>query len=254
VNHGAVDLNADVGESFGAYTIGQDDAVLASVTSASVACGFHAGDPVVMTKTVGAALGRGVVVGAHVGYPDLQGFGRRPMALTPDELRAGVIYQIGALDAIVRSLGGRVRFVKPHGALYNTAAADPGVARALIEGVRAFDATLPIVTLPGSAVVVAAAELGVATISECFADRAYTPAGALVSRSLQGAVIHDKEVVAARAVAMATEGVVDAIDGTRVAVRADSMCVHGDTAGAAELAEAIRAALVLAGIELKPFA
>ncbi|HTC71159.1 MAG TPA: 5-oxoprolinase subunit PxpA [Acidothermaceae bacterium] len=249
-----MDLNADVGESFGAYTIGQDDAVLASVTSASVACGFHAGDPVVMTKTVGAALGRGVVVGAHVGYPDLQGFGRRPMALTPDELRAGVIYQIGALDAIVRSLGGRVRFVKPHGALYNTAAADPGVARALIEGVRAFDATLPIVTLPGSAVVVAAAELGVATISECFADRAYTPAGALVSRSLQGAVIHDKEVVAARAVAMATEGVVDAIDGTRVAVRADSMCVHGDTAGAAELAEAIRAALVLAGIELNPFA
>lgn len=254
VNHGAMDLNADVGESFGAYAIGEDDAVLASVTSASVACGFHAGDPVVMTKTVRVALDRGVVVGAHVGYPDLQGFGRRPMVLRPEELTAGVIYQIGALGAIVCSLGGRVRFVKPHGALYNTAATDPGVARALVEGVRSIDPTLPIVTLPGSAVVAAAAELGVATVSECFADRAYTANGALVSRSLPGAVIHDKDVVTARAVAMATSGVVDAIDGTRVAVRADSMCVHGDTAGAAALAAAIRAALEQVGVELKPFA
>jgi UPF0271 protein len=249
-----VDLNADVGESFGAYTIGDDEALLASVTSASVACGFHAGDPVVMTTTVRAALEHGVVVGAHIGYPDLQGFGRRPMVLAPDELTADVIYQLGALDAIARSLGSRVRFVKPHGALYHRAAADQGVARALVAGVLAFDATLPVVTLPNSCVVAEAAAVGIATVGECFADRAYTSAGALVSRSLPGAVIHDPDVVAARALAMATEGVVEAIDGSRVRVRADSICVHGDTAGAAALAAMIRAALEQAGVELKAFA
>jgi 5-oxoprolinase (ATP-hydrolysing) subunit A len=249
-----VDLNADVGESFGAYTIGDDEALLASVTSASVACGFHAGDPVVMTRTIQAAWRQGVVIGAHVGYPDLQGFGRRPMVLAPDELTAGVIYQIGALDAIARSLGARVRFVKPHGALYHKAAADRDVARALVAGVRAFDGKFPIVTLPDSAVVVEAAAVGVATVAECFADRAYTSAGALVSRSLPGAVIHDPDVVAARALAMATDGVIEAIDGARMQVRADSMCVHGDTAGAAALAATIRAALERAGVELKAFA
>jgi 5-oxoprolinase (ATP-hydrolysing) subunit A len=249
-----VDLNADVGESFGAYTIGDDEALLGSVTSASVACGFHAGDPVVMTRTVRAALERGVVVGAHIGYPDLQGFGRRPMVLAPDELIAGVIYQLGALDAITRSLGGRVGFVKPHGALYNTAAADPLVARAVIAGVRAFDPSLPVVTLPNSCVVAEAAAVGMATISECFADRAYTSDGALVARSLPGAVIQDAAVVAARAVAMATDGVIESLDGVQMRVRADSMCVHGDTAGAAELAAAIRDALERAGVELKAFA
>jgi 5-oxoprolinase (ATP-hydrolysing) subunit A len=251
---GAVDLNADVGESFGAYTIGDDEALLASVTSASVACGFHAGDPVVMTTTVRAALERSVVIGAHIGYPDLQGFGRRPMVLGPDELTAGVIYQLGALDAIVRSLGSRVRFVKPHGALYHKAAVDQGVARAVVAGVHAFDPTLPIVTLPNSAVVAETAALGMAAVSECFADRAYTSAGALVSRSLPGAVLHDPDVVAARALAMATDGLVEAIDGSRVRIRADSMCVHGDTAGAATLAATIRAVLEQAGVELKAFA
>jgi 5-oxoprolinase (ATP-hydrolysing) subunit A len=249
-----VDLNADVGESFGAYTIGDDEALLESVTSASVACGFHAGDPVVMTTTVRAALEHGVVVGAHIGYPDLQGFGRRPMVLAPDELTAGVIYQLGALDAIARSLGSRVRFVKPHGALYHKAAADQGVARALVAGVLAFDPTLPVVTLPNSCVVVEAAAVGMATVGECFADRAYTSAGALVSRSLPGGVIDDPDVVAARALAMATEGLIEAIDGSRLRVRADSMCVHGDTAGAAALAATIRAALERAGVELKAFA
>jgi UPF0271 protein len=248
-----VDLNADVGESFGVYTIGEDVALLDVVTSASVACGFHAGDPVVMTRTVQAALARGVVVGAHVGYRDLQGFGRRDLALEPAELTADVIYQLGALEAIARSLGGRIRYVKPHGALYNTAAADRGVARSVLEAVRSFDAQLPVLTLPGSAVVEVAAEVGVSIALECFADRAYTAAGFLVPRSQPGAVIHDPDVVAGRAVAMATDGVVEALDGSLLRVRADSLCVHGDTPGVAELARRVRAALQRAGVELTAF-
>jgi 5-oxoprolinase (ATP-hydrolysing) subunit A len=248
-----VDLNADVGESFGVYTIGEDAALLDVVTSASVACGFHAGDPVVMTRTVQAALARGVVVGAHVGYRDLQGFGRRDLALAPAELTADVIYQLGALEAIARSLGGRIRYVKPHGALYNMAAADRGVARSVLEAVRSFDAALPVLTLPGSAMVEAAADLGVSVALEGFADRAYTATGSLVRRSQPGAVIHDPDVVAARAVAMATDGVVEALDGSPLRVRADSLCVHGDTPGAAELARRVRAALQRAGVELTAF-
>ncbi|MDQ1542052.1 MAG: 5-oxoprolinase (ATP-hydrolyzing) subunit [Actinomycetota bacterium] len=249
-----VDLNADVGESFGAYTIGDDLAVLDVVTSASVACGFHAGDPTVMTKTVTAAAARGVVVGAHVGYRDLQGFGRRPLAVAPAELTADVIYQLGALAGIARSAGCQVRFVKPHGALYNAAAADPAVARSVVDAVVAFDRSLPLVTLPGSAVVDIAAALGVATITECFADRAYTSAGSLVPRDLPGAVIHDADVVVARALAMATGEPIETMDGASLRIAAQSMCVHGDTPGAAELARRIRAALTEAGVQLKPFA
>jgi UPF0271 protein len=250
----AVDLNADVGESFGAYTMGDDQALLDVVTSASIACGFHAGDPAVMTTTVQAALDRGVVVGAHVGYRDLQGFGRREISVPPAELTADVLYQIGALDAIARSLGGRLRYVKPHGALYNTAAVDHGVARSVIAGVRAFDPSLPVLTLPASAVVEVASELGVATVAECFADRAYTRAGALVPRSQPGAVIDDPDAVVQRAVAMATGVPIESADGSSVHVRADSMCVHGDTPGAAELARRVRAALEQAGVQVKSFA
>jgi 5-oxoprolinase (ATP-hydrolysing) subunit A len=248
-----MDLNADVGESFGAYSIGDDDALLAVVTSANIACGFHAGDPVVMVRTVRTALEHGVAVGAHVGYPDLQGFGRRAMAIAPEELSACVTYQLGALEGIARSLGTSVRHVKAHGALYNTAAVDVDVAGALVEGVRAFDARLPVLSLPGSAVAACCADAGMRAVSECFADRAYTASGTLVPRSEPGAVIDDPDAVVARALAMATTGTVEAIDGTSVAVPADSMCVHGDTAGAALLAEMIRDALVEAGVELRSF-
>jgi 5-oxoprolinase (ATP-hydrolysing) subunit A len=249
-----VDLNADVGESFGTYTIGDDAAVLDVVTSASVACGFHAGDPTVMTKTVRAATARGVVVGAHVGYRDLQGFGRRLLAVAPAELTADIIYQLGALAGIARSVDGQVRFVKPHGALYNAAAADPEVARSVVDAVVAFDRSLPLVTLPGSAVVEAAAALGVTTIAECFADRAYTSAGSLVARTVPGAVIDDADVVVARALAMAAGEPIETLDGARLRIDASSMCVHGDTPGAADLARRIRAALTAAGVQLKPFA
>ena len=249
-----MDLNADLGESFGAYTLGDDEALLDLVTSASVACGFHAGDPMVMTRTVAAAVERGVVIGAHVGYPDLRGFGRRALALEPAQLRADVVYQIGALDGIARSLGTRVRYVKAHGALYNTAAADPAVAATLVDGVRAFDPALAILCLPGSAVAARCAETGSRFVAECFADRAYTPGGVLVPRTAPGAVIDDPQAVAARAVSMATTGVVEAIGGATVEVRADSICVHGDTPGASALARAVRAALVQAGVTLEPFA
>jgi UPF0271 protein len=248
-----MDLNADVGESFGAYTIGDDDALLEVVTSASVACGFHAGDPLVMTRTVRAAVDRGVVVGAHVGYRDMQGFGRRALSVEPHELIADVIYQLGALEGIARSFGASVRYVKAHGALYNTAAVDADVAGALVDAVRAFDPALPVLSPPGSAVAARCAEAGMRAICECFADRAYQPDGTLLPRSRPGAVIHDVDRVVERAVAMATTGVVEAIDGSSVHVPADSMCVHADTPGAAALARAIREALVAADVELRSF-
>jgi UPF0271 protein len=249
----AIDLNADLGESFGAYTMGDDAALLDVVTSASVACGFHAGDPVVMTATVQAAVERGVVVGAHVGYRDLQGFGRRAIAMTPAQLTADVLYQLGALHGIARANGTRVAYVKAHGALYNTAAVDTGIAHALVEAVRLFDPSLPVLSLPGSAVSTACADAGLRAVAECFADRAYDSSGRLAPRSRPGAVIHDRDAVVARAVAMATTGEVVADDGTTVPIRAESMCVHGDTPGAAALAAVIRDALRAAGVELRSF-
>jgi len=250
----AIDLNADLGESFGAYTMGDDAALLSVVTSASVACGFHAGDPMVMIATVQAAVERRVVIGAHVGYRDLQGFGRRAVAMPPAQLTADVLYQLGALDGIARANGARVAYVKAHGALYNTAAVDAEVARALVEAVRLFDPSLPVLTLPGSEVSNACADAGLRAVGECFADRAYDSSGRLVQRSRPGAVIHDHDAVVARAVAMATTGEVVADDGTTVPIRAKSMCVHGDTPGAAALAAAIRDALQAADIELRSFA
>lgn len=249
----AIDLNADLGESFGAYTIGDDLALLEVVTSASVACGFHAGDPMVMTRTVRAAAQRGVSVGAHVGYRDLQGFGRRAVAMPPAELTADVLYQLGALEAIAKANGARVGYVKPHGALYNTAAADPTVAAALVEAVRGFDSGLPVLTLPGCEMWKACADAGVRAVGECFADRGYDAAGRLVPRSAPGAVLHDVDIVVARAVEMATSGAVTAVDGSSVRVDAESMCVHGDTPGAAALAAAVRDGLRRAGVELRSF-
>ena len=249
----ALDLNADVGESYGAWTLGDDEAVLDVVTSANVACGFHAGDPRTLLRTVTAAAERGGVVGAQVSYPDLVGFGRRDMDLAPADVTADVIYQIGALAGIARAAGTEVRYVKPHGALYNRAARDPGVAAAVAAGVRSYDPALPVLLLAGSPGLDAVRDTGLTGVGECFADRAYTPDGRLVSRREPGAVLTDPVEVATRAVRMAT-GEVVATDGSLLRLDARSMCLHGDTPGAAALARAVRDGLHAAGVVLAAFA
>jgi len=245
-----VDLNADVGESYGAWTLGDDEAVLDVVTSANVACGFHAGDPVTLLRTVTAAADRGVVVGAQVSYPDLVGFGRRDMELTPEQITADVLYQTGALAGLARAAGTEVRYVKPHGALYNRAARDPAVAAAVAAAARLHG--LPVLLLAGSPGLAAVRDAGVTGVGECFADRAYTPGGRLVSRREPGAVLTDPAEVAARAVRMAA-GSVLATDGTELPLDAVSTCVHGDTPQAAALARAVREALAAAGVTVAPF-
>jgi UPF0271 protein len=254
VEEEAMDLNSDLGESFGTWTLGDDEGLLDVVTSANVACGFHAGDPRTIDRTVGAAVRRGVVVGAQVSYPDLVGFGRREMDVSADDLTADVLYQIGALEAFARAAGSGVRYVKPHGALYNRVAVDPVQAGAVVEAIRRYDPALPLLTLPGSAAMRAARQAGIPTVAEGFADRAYTREGRLVPRRQPGAVLHDPQVVAARAVRMATRQTVETIDGAEVTVHVQSLCVHGDTPGAVALAQAVRTALEDAGVALKAFA
>jgi 5-oxoprolinase (ATP-hydrolysing) subunit A len=250
-----VDLNADVGESYGVWTLGDDAAVLDVVSSANVACGFHAGDPSTLLRTVRAAVERGVVVGAQVSYPDLVGFGRRELDCTPDEITADVLYQIGALDGIARAVGTQVAYVKPHGALYNRAAGDRVAAQALAEAVRRYDPALPVLLLAGTAGLATVAEAGLTAVGECFADRAYTPDGRLLSRRKPGAVLTDADlVVVDRAVRMAVAGEVIAVDGSTVQLDAASICLHGDTPGAAMLARAVRAGLIAAGVLIAPFA
>ncbi|MFI6321869.1 LamB/YcsF family protein [Nonomuraea sp. NPDC050556] len=249
-----IDLNADLGEGFGVWRLGDDMALLDIVTSANVACGFHAGDPVTIRRTCAAAVDRGVAIGAQVSYRDLAHFGRREMDVEPEELCAEVLYQLAAVDGIARAMGGRVAYVKPHGALYNRIVRDPLQAQAVVEAVADYDPALPLLTLPGSAVHAAAAREGVETVAEAFADRAYTPAGTLVPRREPGAVIHDPAAVAARAVRMAVEGTVTAVDGTEVPVRARSICVHGDTPDAVRLAQGVRDGLLAAGVVLQAFA
>ena len=249
-----MDLNSDLGEGYGRWALGDDAALLEVVTSANVACGFHAGDPATIDRTVRAAVERGVSIGAQVSYPDLAGFGRREMDVAPADLTADVLYQLGALEAFARAAGSRVRYVKPHGALYNRIVHDPVQAAAVVEAVRRYDPALPLLTLPGSAAMDAAREAGVPAVAEGFADRAYTADGRLVSRREPGAVVHGPERVAARALVMATEHRVGAVDGTQVAVEVRSLCVHGDTPGAVDLARQVRAALEQAGVTLEPFA
>jgi len=224
------------------------------VTSANVACGFHAGDPATIDRTVRTAVERGVAVGAQVSYPDLVGFGRREIDVPPDELTADVLYQLGALEAFAKAAGSRVRYVKPHGALYNRIARDPVQAAAVVEAIRRYDPALPLLTLPGSVAMEAAGEAGIPSVGEGFADRAYTAEGRLVSRREPGAVLHDPEQVAARAVVMATEHRVEAAGGEQVAVEVRSLCVHGDTPGAVDLARAVRTALEHVGVTLEAFA
>jgi UPF0271 protein len=249
-----VDLNADLGESFGAWRHGDDDAMLAIVTSANIACGFHGGDPVTMRRVCAQAVARGVRIGAQVSYRDLAGFGRREMTVPPDELTAEILYQIAALDGIARAEGGRVSYVKPHGALYNRAARDREQAAAIAAAVVSYDPGLSLLTLPGSATEAAAAEVALRPVTEAFADRGYADDGSLVPRGQAGALVTDPGAVAARAVAMMTEGAVDTVEGHRVEVSPRSLCVHGDTPGAVALATAVRTALERAGVTLAPFA
>ena len=248
-----IDLNADLGESFGRWTLGDDEAMLDVVTSANVACGFHAGDPRGLLRVCEQAAQRGVVVGAQVGYRDLAGFGRRFIDLDPADLLADVVYQIGALQGVCAAAGTSVRYVKPHGALYNAVVSHEAQASAVVEAIRRVDASLPLLGLPGSVLLTLAEAAGIPTVTEAFADRAYTAAGTLVPRSEPGAVLHDPETVAERAVRLAVTGQVDAVDGTAVQVRAASLCVHGDSPGAVSMATAVRAGLEAAGVTLAPF-
>jgi 5-oxoprolinase (ATP-hydrolysing) subunit A len=246
-----IDLNCDMGESFGRYTLGDDAAMLDVVTSANIACGFHAGDPGVMQRTVALAVERRVAIGAHPGYPDLPGFGRRAMALTPGELEASLIYQLGALAGFAAVSGVPLVHVKPHGALYNTAARDDVTALALVRAITAFDPDLIVVTLPGSVLAAAATTMGLRVALEGFADRAYRENGTLVPRDRPGAMIEDPEIAVGRAVRMVTEGLVITITGKAIPLRIDTLCVHGDTPEAPQIARDLRHALQQAGVELR---
>ena len=249
----SVDLNADLGEGFGIWELGDDDAMLEIVTSANVACGFHAGDPVRLASTCQSAAACGVRVGAQVGYHDLAGFGRRYIDVEPAELTADVIYQIGALQALARTAGTTVGYVKPHGALYNTIVKDRDQARAVAEAVHAVDPALPVLGLSGSVFFDEARRLGLRTVAEAFADRAYRPDGQLVSRREKGAVLHDPNQIAERVATMVASGRVTAADGSTIDVEVESVCVHGDSPGAVEIATAVRKRLLADGVELAAF-
>jgi len=251
----AVDLNSDLGESFGRWRLGDDEAMLDLVTSANVACGFHAGDPPTLRRACAGAVSRGVRIGAQVGYRDLAGFGRRFIAVPPAELADDVVYQLGALDGFARLAGDRVRYLKPHGALWHAVIDDEQQAGAVVAAVRAYDDRLPVVGPDGSALLAAAEAGGVRYVREAFADRAYTSDGRLVPRTQAGAVLADADPaeVGRRAVAMVRDGEVPALEGGAAVVRFESLCVHGDSPGAVATARGVREALVAAGIDVRAF-
>ncbi len=249
-----MDLNSDLGEGFGQWTLGDDDALLGVVTSANVACGFHAGDASIMRRVCERAVQTGVAIGAQVGYRDLPGFGRRFIDMEPEALTQDVIYQIGALEAFARVAGSRVRYVKPHGALYNTIVHHEEQAAAVVRAMVDYDRSLPVLGLPGSAWLRLAEEAGLTVVAEAFADRAYTPEATLVSRRLPGAVLHDPAEIARRCVAMAAGEPISDIEGGPLVLKPQSICVHGDTPGAVDIARQVREALTAAGVGLTPFA
>ncbi len=248
-----MDINSDLGESYGAWHMGDDAAMLDIVTSANVACGFHAGDPAGILQTVRDAAQRGVAIGAHVGYPDLVGFGRRNMEPTSRELVADVIYQIGALQGLAQAAGTSVRYVKPHGALYNTIAHDRRQAADVITAILDIDPRLTLMALAGSPLIEWARERGLRVVAEAFADRAYNEDGSLVSRRLTGAVLHNADEVAARMLQLVRTGELTAINGAPLRLQADSICVHGDSPGAVDMARALRRSFDEAGVTLRPF-
>lgn len=249
-----MDLNSDLGEGFGHWTLGDDDALLGVVTSANVACGYHAGDASIMRRVCARAGESGVAIGAQVGYRDLPGFGRRFIDVEPEALTQEVIYQIGALQAFARVAGSRVRYVKPHGALYNAIVRHEEQAAAVVRAVVDYDATLPVLGLPGSAFLGLAAEAGLTVVHEAFADRAYTPQGTLVSRRLPGAVLHDAAEIGRRCLAMATGEPIADVDGGALTLKPQSICVHGDTPGAVHIAQHVQRSLTSAGVALAAFA
>ncbi|MBL8296738.1 MAG: 5-oxoprolinase subunit PxpA [Rhodanobacteraceae bacterium] len=246
-----IDLNCDLGESYGIWTLGQDEQVLAQVSSANIACGFHAGDPGTMRRTVALAAARGVAIGAHPSLPDLQGFGRREMAVSADEVHALTLYQIGALHSFAKSKNTQMNHVKPHGALYNMAARDPALAEAIAAAVAEFDRDLILVGLAGSALLAAGRAAGLAVAAEAFCDRRYRADGSLMPRREADAVIHDADMAITQALSIVQQGCVTAGDGSRVVISADTLCIHGDQPNAAVFAARLRAALVAAGVEIR---
>lgn len=250
----AIDLNADLGEGFGRYRLDSDLELLDLVSSANIACGFHAGDPIVMRETVSRAAARRVVIGAHPSYPDLVGFGRRELGASPEQVEADVVYQIGALAAFCAGHGTRLRYVKPHGALYNRAAKDPTIARAIVRAIRSVDPALVLLGLDGTTMLAEAQAAGIEVAREAFVDRAYLADGHLVPRGQPGAVLDDVDAIVERAIRMVTERFVIAIDGTRRIVRPDSLCVHGDGPHAVAIVRALRERLELIGVDIAPFA
>ncbi|MDJ0393401.1 5-oxoprolinase subunit PxpA [Rhodococcus sp. G-MC3] len=249
----SIDLNSDLGESFGTWKLGNDDAMLSIVTSANIACGFHAGDPRTILDTCRAAAENAVRIGAQVGYRDLAGFGRRFIDIEPADLTADVLYQMGALDGLAQAAGSAIAYVKPHGALYNAIVTHREQALAVIEAVHTYDPTLPVLGLPGSVFLEEARAAGLRTVAEAFADRAYTPSGDLVSRRTDGAVLSDPTVVAARVLRLVQDGTIKAIDGSTVDVTADSVCVHGDSPGAVDMAQTVRKILSDNDIDITAF-
>lgn len=249
----AIDLNSDLGESFGTWKLGDDDAMLRLVSSANVACGFHAGDPSTLRQVCRSAADRNVTIGAQVSYPDLAGFGRRFIDMDPSELRDAVLYQLGALDGFAQVAGAGVGYLKPHGALYHACISHPEQAEAVVAAAHEYDPSMAVLGAPGSPLLAVADAMGMEPVAEAFADRAYLPDGRLVPRTQPGAVLIDTDAVAARAVSIAVDRCVRAIDGSEVEVRARSICIHGDTPGAVEMAQAVRAALESAGVGIHAF-
>lgn len=249
-----IDLNSDLGESYGAWAMGDDAAMIDIVSSANVACGFHAGDPAGILRTLKVAAQQGVAVGAHVSYPDIVGFGRREMDIAPADLIADVVYQIGALQGLATTVGAKVSYVKPHGALYNRIAVDPVQGAAVIEAIKSIDSSLALVGLANAPIITQARAAGLRVISEAYADRAYTKEGRLVSRRERGAVLHDAALIAERMVRLALQGTVEAIDGSVIEVEMQSICVHGDNPGAVAIAKEIRRRLEAEGVVVAPAA
>ena len=249
-----IDLNSDLGEGYGAWTMGDDTAMLKIVSSANIACGFHAGDPAGLLTCLRQAAAQEVAVGAHVSYPDRGGFGRRDMDVAAADLTADTIYQIGALQGLARAAGTRVAYVKPHGALYNRIAHDPVQGAAVIAGIKAVDPGLILMGLAGAPILAQARAEGLRVVAEAFADRAYRPDGQLLSRREPGAVLHDPDQIAERMLHLAQTGEIAAVDGTLLHLKADSICVHGDSPGAVAISARIRQRLLAAGVTIQPFA
>ena len=249
-----IDLNSDLGESYGAWAMGDDAAMIDIVSSANVACGFHAGDPAGILRTLKVAAGRGVAIGAHVSYPDIVGFGRRDMDIAAADLLADVVYQIGALQGLAATVGAKVSYVKPHGALYNRIAVDPVQGAAVIEAIRSVDPSLALVALANAPIIAQARAAGLRVVSEAYADRAYTKDGRLVSRREPGAVLHDAALIAERMVRLARHGTIEAIDGSVISIETQSICVHGDSPGAVAIAKEIRRRLEAEGVVITPSA